>query len=73
MRTWLRDLRLSKGYTQKQCAELLEIEQGYYSDIENFNKLKDGLPMPFANKLCKIFKITFNYIQKHEMEVLENE
>ncbi|MNM07376.1 anaerobic benzoate catabolism transcriptional regulator [compost metagenome] len=34
MRYWLKQIRLSKGMTQSQVAELSGISRSYYADIE---------------------------------------
>ena len=35
MRTWLKELRLQKGFTQNSVAERCEIERAYYTMIES--------------------------------------
>lgn len=44
----IREVRLLKGLTQKQLANLIPISQGYLSGLENNNK------NPTLKQLCKI-------------------
>ncbi|MEH6943516.1 helix-turn-helix transcriptional regulator [Bacillus sp. JJ722] len=38
MRTWLKELRLKKGYTQQDVAEKCNISRSYYTHIESGTK-----------------------------------
>ena len=40
MRTWLKDLRNSKGMTQREMAQKLGITEAYYALIENGQRQK---------------------------------
>lgn len=41
MRKWLKDLRNRKEFSQQILANMLEISQNYYSNIENGERQKD--------------------------------
>lgn len=56
MREWLKDLRLSSGYTQEKIAKLLKVSRAYYTQIELGNRT----PSPkVAIELGKI--LNFNW------------
>ncbi|WP_107841689.1 helix-turn-helix transcriptional regulator [Metasolibacillus meyeri] len=38
MRTWLKEIRMQKGYTQEFIADNAEIERAYYTMIEQGNR-----------------------------------
>jgi len=38
MREWLRELRMKNSLSQKKIAQMIEISQNYYSNIENGNR-----------------------------------
>jgi len=38
MRTWLKELRIQRGLTQNEVAELSNIERAYYTMIEQGNR-----------------------------------
>ena len=40
MRTWLKDLRISRNMTQKEMAKAIGITEAYYSLIENGQRQK---------------------------------
>lgn len=40
MRTWLKDLRISRNMTQKEMAKAIGITKAYYSLIENGQRQK---------------------------------
>lgn len=50
----LYDLRISKGYSQEELANLTEVDRSYISEIER------GLKTPsiiILSKLCVVFKL----------------
>lgn len=51
MRTWLKELRVSKKKTQKEIAFLAHISPQYYNYIENGER-GDKLPVPTARKIA---------------------
>lgn len=70
MRTWLRELRLSKSLTQAEVAEKLGVNQNTYSRLEMGTYQKD-LNISTAAKLADIFKISLSKIRNYE-EALSN-
>ncbi|MGY0692662.1 helix-turn-helix transcriptional regulator [Virgibacillus sp. FSP13] len=38
MRTWLKEIRIQRGFTQNEVAELSGIERAYYTMIEQGNR-----------------------------------
>lgn len=65
MRTWLRELRLSKSLTQAEVAEKLGVNQNTYSRLEMGTYQKD-LNISTAAKLADIFKISLSKIRNYE-------
>ncbi|MDE7330483.1 MAG: helix-turn-helix domain-containing protein, partial [Clostridia bacterium] len=55
----LKELRVEKGYTQKQLAQILNKSETAYASWEQ------GLSEPSVNdirKLCKIFEVSTDYL-----------
>lgn len=55
----IKEIRIEKGFTQKQIADLLNI------DLAEYCKYEDGRVVLSANKLrefCKITNVSSNYI-----------
>ena len=65
MRKWLKALRNKNELTQQDLAELLNISQNYYCDIENGVKQID-LHLSTASKLSDIFNIPLSTIRNYE-------
>ena len=57
--TRLKKLRISNGYTQSDIATILNIRQEQYSKYESGIH---QLPIHILIKLCKIYKISSDYI-----------
>ena len=55
----LKKLRISNGYTQSDIAIILDIRQEQYSKYESG---VHQLPIHLLVKLCKIYKISSDYI-----------
>lgn len=55
----LKKLRISNGYTQADIATILNIRQEQYSKYESG---VHQLPIHILVKLCKIYKISADYI-----------
>ena len=51
MRTWLKEIRIKKGISQKEAAKKAGIGQQYYNFIEN-NKRGKKLPYQTAKKIA---------------------
>ncbi len=65
MRSWLRDLRLSKKLTQKELASMIGVSQTMYSRIENGDRQKD-MDLSIASKIANIFRISLKRINEFE-------
>ena len=65
MRSWLRDLRLSKRLTQEDVASMLGISQTMYSKIETGER-QEKMDLELASKLANIFKISLKKINELE-------
>lgn len=72
MRKWLKALRNKNKLTQQDLAELLNISQNYYCDIENGVKQID-LNLSTASKLSDIFNIPLSTIRNYEEELRRTE
>lgn len=70
MRTWLRELRLSKKLTQEEMALKLGITQTMYSKIENAER-QEKMDLELASKLANIFKISLKKINEFEEALRE--
>ena len=57
--TKLKNLRITNGYTQSDIATILSIRQEQYSKYESG---VHQLPIHILIKLCKIYKISSDYI-----------
>lgn len=55
----VRDCRLDAGYTQAQCAEIMDISINFLSEIENGKK---GMSQETIYKFCKNLEISADYI-----------
>lgn len=51
LRTWLKDIRASKEFTQEQVAEASGITRAYYTRIENGTR-GEPLPVDTAKKIA---------------------
>lgn len=67
MREWLKKLRNEKGLTQGEAAKLLFISQQYYSAIEKGQRQID-LSLLMANRICNLFKVSFEHIICEELK-----
>ena len=65
MRSWLKELRESKGYSQQFVANVLGISQQYYCYIENRERQVD-LALSTITKLSKCFDVTVEKIIEYE-------
>ena len=65
MRKWLKDLRESKGLTQKVISASLGLNQPAYSMIENGDRQKK-MSIEFADKLSKVLGVPIDTILKNE-------
>lgn len=70
MRTWLKELRKNKGWTQAKVAQKLGVTAAQYAYIEAGKRQAD-LNLSTASKLADIFKISLSKIRKYE-EALSN-
>ena len=55
----LRNLRMERGYTQVDIAEILQTTQQQYSCSENG---KNELPIRHLIKLCEFYQVSSDYI-----------
>lgn len=55
----VRECRLRAGYTQAQCAEIMDISINFLSEIENGKK---GMSQETIYKFCKNLEISADYI-----------
>ena len=55
----IRNLRIDRGYTQKQVAEYLNIKQNTYSQYENGQR---QLPIDILIKLAQFYNVSTDYI-----------
>ena len=65
MRDWMKNARVEKGFTQLQVAEKIGITEGYYSLIENGERMK-SLDLTFAKKLAELFGMTVQQVIEKE-------
>lgn len=70
MRTWLKELRKNKGWTQAKVAQKLGVTTAQYAYIEAGERQAD-LNLSTASKLADIFKISLSKIRNYE-EALSN-
>ena len=66
MRGWLKELRESKGMSNKAAADALGLSEAYYWRIENGERQKN-LELELAKKICDVFGCELSYIEKHEI------
>lgn len=65
MRTWLKELRKNKGWTQAKVAQKLGVTTAQYAYIEAGERQAD-LNLSTASKLADIFKISLSKIRNYE-------
>ncbi|MDY3927995.1 MAG: helix-turn-helix transcriptional regulator [Clostridia bacterium] len=65
MREWLKKLRISKGLSQQNVSDSINVTQQYYGYIENGDRQKD-LDMSMLLKLSKLFDVSVDYIIAEE-------
>ena len=65
MRDWMKNARVEKGFTQLQVAEKIGITEGYYSLIENGERMK-SLDLTFAKRLAELFGMTVQQVIEKE-------
>ena len=70
MRSWLRDLRLSKKLTQEELASMIGVSQTMYSKIETGER-QEKMDLELASKLGSIFKISLKKINSFEEVIRE--
>lgn len=70
----LKELRLIKGYTQEQIANIIDVNTSHISNIEN-NRVKVSLTA--LVQICKALDVTVDYVLSEEYppnsSVLDNE
>lgn len=70
MREWLKKLRKQNNITQNDMADMLNISQNYYSNIENGARAPH-LTLPLASKISDIFDIPLSKIRNYEEALTE--
>ena len=65
MRDYLKNLRISKDFTQKEVAEGLDISESYYNLIENGERKKE-LSISFIIKLAGLFNVSITDLINQE-------
>lgn len=68
MREYLRELRIDKNITQQTVADSVGITRQYYNMIETGERQKK-LSIDMAQRLAKVFGVTFEYICEKENEI----
>ena len=68
MREYLKILRENKALSQQQVANEIGISQNYYCMIETGERQKK-LSIDMAQRLAKVFGVTFEYICEKENEI----
>lgn len=71
MRKWLKILRKRNNLTQNDMAEMLEISQNHYCNIENGERMPH-LTLPIAAAISDIFDIPLSKIRNYEEALSEN-
>ena len=72
MREWLREMRLSKGFTQQKVADELGVSFQQYSFIENGKRQQD-MNLSTASKLADLFGITLTKLRELEESVRKDQ
>ena len=54
LRTWLIDIRKSKGWTQQQVSDQIGLSRSYLAQIELGQR---GITLDVAKRMCKILDI----------------
>lgn len=67
VRKWLRDLRLKRGLPQQFVASQLGLSFQQYSFLECGTRMVN-MPLPIADGLSKVFKISLEKISENEEE-----
>lgn len=65
MRSWLREFRKEKNFSQQKIADLMGISIQYYNFIETGRRMPD-LTLSTAAKISEIFGISLEEIKKLE-------
>ncbi|WP_432354442.1 helix-turn-helix transcriptional regulator [Anaerotruncus rubiinfantis] len=65
MRTWLKELRETAGYSQYAVARLAGISQSYYASIETGER-GEKLPVATARKIAKVLKFKWTRFYDNE-------
>ena len=68
MREWLRNLRISKGLSQQNVSEKINLTQQYYSSIENGDRQTD-MSLSIMQKLSDAFNVPLEYIVDQESKI----
>lgn len=68
MRDWLRNLRISKGLSQQNVSEKINLTQQYYSSIENGDRQTD-MSLSIMQKLSDAFNVPLEYIVDQESKI----
>ena len=71
MRTWLREFRTVKGFSQKELAVLLKISPQSMSFIESGERQKD-MAFSLMKKLSETLEIPLNVIINRELDYKSN-
>lgn len=62
--TWLKQLRIDRGFSQKEIAEKLELKPQQFGRYENG---KNEIPLKTAVKLAKIYDVTLEYLASADL------
>lgn len=68
MREYLKEMRVKKGMTQMDVANILDVSESYYNMIENGER-KKSLDMNTAMKLAEIFNVSLEFICEQESKL----
>lgn len=70
MRSWLKDLRNKKGWTQTETAKRLKMSRQLYNFIENGTRQKD-MTISLGSKISDLFDIPLSTIRNYEEDMAE--
>lgn len=67
MRTWLRDIRAKKGFSQEDMSRKLGVSRTYYSRIESGYR-QQRMSIEMAKKLADALETPIDTILRYESE-----